>query len=75
VQNGLHGVPVRALGRALLHSERDVLRSSNYDARHRVEYGIRQARTWLAAVAHTPSSGPRSAETSHDEEAFDTGPP
>ena len=58
VQNGLHGVSVLALARAVLHSERDVLRSSNYDARHGVEYGIRQARTWLAAVAHTPSSGP-----------------
>jgi hypothetical protein len=58
VQNGLHGVSVRALARALLRRERDVLRSSNYDARHRVEYGIDQARTWLAAVAHTPSSRP-----------------
>jgi hypothetical protein len=58
VQNGLHGVAVRALARALLRSERDVLRSSVYDARHRVQYGIRQARTWLAAAAHIPSSRP-----------------
>jgi hypothetical protein len=58
VQHRLHGVPVAALARALLRSEGDVLRSSHYDARHRVQYGIRQARTWLAAVAHTPSSRP-----------------
>jgi hypothetical protein len=58
VQNGLHGVPVPALARALLRSERDVLRSSKYDARHRIQYGVRQARMWLAAVAQTPPSGP-----------------
>src|SRR5262249_46172366 len=58
VQNGLHGVPVPALARARLRSERDVPRSSKYDARRRVQYGIRQARTWLAAVAHAPSSRP-----------------
>jgi hypothetical protein len=47
VQNRLHGVRVRALARALLSGEGDVLRSPNYDARHRVQYGIKQARTWL----------------------------
>jgi len=56
VQHGLHGVPVPALARARLRSERDVPRSSKYDARRRVQYGIRQAREWLAAVAHAPSS-------------------
>jgi hypothetical protein len=55
VQNGLHGVRVSRLARALLASEPG-LRSSNYDARHRVQYGIMQARIWLAAVEHTPSS-------------------
>jgi hypothetical protein len=58
VQNRLHCVSVQALARALLHSERDVLRSPNYDARQRVQYGMRQARTWLAAVAHSPASRP-----------------
>jgi hypothetical protein len=62
LQQRLHGVSVRALARVRLRDERDVPRSATYDARHRVQYGIRQARTWLAAVAHTPSSRP-SAET------------
>src|SRR5439155_7333493 len=34
VQNGLHGVRVPALARALLRSERDVPRSPKYEARH-----------------------------------------
>jgi hypothetical protein len=58
VQNGLHRVSVRALARAQLRREGDVLRSPNYDARQRVQYGMRQARTWLAAVAHSPASRP-----------------
>src|SRR5262249_45318210 len=45
VQHGLHGVRVPALARALLGSERDVPRSSKYDARQRIQYGIGQART------------------------------
>jgi len=57
VQNRLHGVSVVALARALLRSE-GFLRSPNYDARQRVQYGMRQARTWLAAVAHSPASRP-----------------
>jgi len=57
VQNRLHGVSVLALARALLRSEGS-LRSPNYDARQRVQYGMRQARTWLAAVAHSPASRP-----------------
>jgi hypothetical protein len=60
VENKLHRVPVLALARALLHRERDVPRSPNYDARQRVQYGINQAQTWLAAVASLPSS--RSAQ-------------
>src|SRR5262249_24382176 len=58
VQNGLHGVSVPALARALLRSERDVPRSSKYDARYRIHYRIRKARTWLPAVAPAPSSFP-----------------
>jgi hypothetical protein len=58
VKNGLHGVSVMALARALLRSEHDVPRSPNYDARRRVQYGITQARRWLAAVARLPSSRP-----------------
>ena len=58
VQHGLHDVRVPALARALLRSERDVPRSSKYDARRRIQYGIGQARTLLAAVARLPSSRP-----------------
>ena len=57
VQNRLHCVSVLALARAQLRSE-GFLRSPNYDARQRVQYGMRQARTWLAAVAHSPASRP-----------------
>ena len=57
VKNGLHGVSVRALARSALRSD-DVPRSANYDARRRVQYGIAQARTWLAAGVWTPSSRP-----------------
>jgi hypothetical protein len=51
VQNGLHGVSVRALARELLVIERGVSPSDSYDAHRRVQYGIARAREWLAAVA------------------------
>jgi hypothetical protein len=62
VDHGLHRVSVMVLARALLRSERDVPRSFNYDAHRRVQYGISQARTWLAAVARIPSSRPPQPE-------------
>ncbi len=59
VQNGLHGVSVRALARALLRNEHGVPRSLDYDARRLIQYGITQARRWLAGVAtRTPVSSP-----------------
>src|SRR5262249_47335393 len=58
VQPGLHGVRMPALARTLLRSERDVPRSSKYDARQRIQYGLGQARTLLALVARLPSSRP-----------------
>jgi hypothetical protein len=60
IKNRLHGVSMMALARALLRSEPDVPRSPNYDAHRRVQYGIAQARTWLARVAPAPS--PQSAQ-------------
>src|SRR3989442_3699432 len=74
VQNGLHGVSVLALARAVLRSERGVLRSSNYDARHRVQYGIRQAPTRLAPGAHTPSTRPPPPRQRTHKEGSAQGP-
>jgi len=59
VRNGLHGVSVRALARALSQNDRGGSPSPDYDARRRIQYGITRARTWLAAVAaRTPVLSP-----------------
>jgi hypothetical protein len=63
VKNRLHGVSVMALARALLRSEPDVPRSPNYDAHRRVQYGIAQARTWLARAVPVPSPRPQEGPT------------
>lgn len=58
VQHGLHHASVRKLAQAQLRGEADVPRSADYDGRQRVQYGLRQARAWLAGVACAPLPSP-----------------